>query len=237
MLWLLFLSCILGYQEEGNLTTFSIEQTYAAHYHNYSKAIDTSLRIVVFDTDFKEVGHGSANYFKIGGQKFIITAAHVVSDPAFPAYVDDKSVYIKLNVVYVDELHDIAILIPNQELKSKKPTDYRINKKLDITGLSVVHAGYPSDLGLSAFNGTVASCSQNSIMMQSFALPGSSGSIVFDNKGKVVGVLSALKMGMYGYSPYPQIHPTLVYVSRLNKYDRNDIKEIIAKWKSLKSEL
>ena len=70
-------------------------------------------------------------------------------------------------------------------------------------------------------------------MMQSFALPGSSGSIVFDNKGKAVGVLSALKMGMYGYSPYPQIHPTLVYVARLDKYDRNIIKGILVKWKSL----
>lgn len=234
MLWLLFLSCIFGYQEEGNLTTLSIEQTYAAHYHNYSKAIDSSLKIAVFDSDFKEVGHGSANYFKIGQHKFIMTAAHVVADPEFPAYVVRENIYIRLDTVYLDELNDIAILVPAKELKNIKPTDYRTNKELDITGLTVVHAGYPSDLGLSVFNGTVASCSLNSVMMQSFALPGSSGSIVFDNKGRVVGVLSALKMGMYGYSPYPQVHPTLVYVSRVRNYSRYDIKEILVKWKNSK---
>ena len=159
-----------------------------------------------------------------------MTAAHVVTDPAFFVYVEEKNVYTRLDIVHINEEQDIAILIPAMELTSKKPIDYRINEQLNITGLTVVHAGYPSDLGLSVFNGTVASCAQNNLMMQSFALPGSSGSVVFDNKGKIVGILSALKMGMYGYSPYPQIHPTLVYVSRVNKYSRKNIKEIIVKW-------
>jgi S1-C subfamily serine protease len=234
MLWLFFLSCILGYEEEGNLTTLSVEQTYAAHYHNYSKAINSSLKISVFDGDFREVGHGSGNHFKIGKHRFIMTAAHVVSGPDFLIYVASGGIYTRLDVVFLDEANDIAILIPAMELKNNKPTDYRTNNRLDITGLTVVHAGYPSDLGLSVFHGTVASCSPDSMMMQSFALPGSSGSVVFDNKGKVVGVLSALKMGMYGYSPYPQIHPTLVYVSRTKNYSRHDLEEIIVQWKSLK---
>lgn len=234
MLWLFFLSCILGYEEEGNLTTLSVEQTYAAHYHNYSKAINSSLKISVFNDDFIEVGHGSGNHFKIGKHRFILTAAHVVSDPDFLIYVASDGIYIRLDVAFLDEANDIAILIPARELKSNKPTDYRTNKRLDITGLTVVHAGYPSDLDLSVFHGTVASCSSSSMMMQSFALPGSSGSVVFDNKGRVVGVLSALKMGMYGYSPYPQIHPTLVYVSRIKDYNRHDLEEIIVQWKSLK---
>jgi len=235
MLWLMFLSCIMGYQEEGNLTTLSIEQTYAAHHYNYSKAVDSSLRITIFDGDFREVGHGSANYFKIGRHKFIMTAAHVVSDPDFPTYVKTGEFYTRLDVIYIDNDYDLAILIPAKKLKNKSPTDYRTNNQKNLTGLTVVHAGYPSNLELSVFNGTVASCSDSNIMIQSFALPGSSGSIVFDNKGRVVGVLSALKMGMY-YSPYPQIHPTLVYVSRVKKYSRAVIKEIIVKWKKSMSE-
>ena len=236
MLWLFFLSCILGYQEDGGLSTLSIEQTYAAHYHNYNKAIRSSLKITILDSESQEMGHGSGNYFKIGRHKFIMTAAHVVKDLDLLIHTTNGDTYVKLDIVYIDETNDIAILIPTKKLINKKATDYRTNKESNIVGLAVVYAGFPSDLGLSAFNGTIASCSPESVIIQSFALPGSSGSVVFDNKGRVVGVLSSLKMGMYGYSPYPQIHPTLVYVSRVNKYSRRDLEEIIVQWKNLKPE-
>ena len=72
MFWLLFLSCVLGYQEEGSLTTFSIEQTYAAHYYNYNKAIDSALKLTVFNSDFVQIAHGSSNYFKIGKHLFLL---------------------------------------------------------------------------------------------------------------------------------------------------------------------
>jgi len=71
-------------------------------------------------------------------------------------------------------------------------------------------------------------------MMQSFALPGASGSVVFDNKGMAVGVLSAIKVGMHNLSPFPQLHESLVYVNRLTDYDRYKLEELIVQWKSLK---
>ena len=72
--------------------------------------------------------------------------------------------------------------------------------------------------------------------MQSFALPGASGSVVFDNKGLVVGVLSAIKVGYHGLGPWPQLHGSLVYVNRLNFYDKYMLEELLVKWKNLKKE-
>lgn len=233
MLWLLFLSCVLGYQEEGNLTTLSLEQVHATHHYNYSKALESSLKIISFNDELENIGHGSGNYFKIGGEKFIVTAAHLIIEDT-TLYVDDLHVYIKLEVLHLDVENDIAILKPSGELKNTRAVDYRVNTKRDILGISVVHSGYPADLQKSIFNGMVSRCSEYAVTIQSFALPGSSGSIVFDNSGRVIGLVSYLKVAAHGYSPYPQLYETLVYVSRLNKYNRSTIKEILRQWKTSK---
>tara|TARA_Y100000114_G_scaffold96246_1_gene89560 strand:- start:2167 stop:2865 length:699 start_codon:yes stop_codon:yes gene_type:complete len=232
MLWFL-LSCSLSYHEEQKSKTLFIEQTRAVHHYNFNKAIDSSLKIISYNDQLESMGHGSGNYFKIGKEKFIVTAAHLLSDDTV-LYGDDEEVYIKLEPAFVDLDNDIAILKPLQDLKNTRAVDYRINTKQDLIGVSVVHAGYPSDLQRSVFNGMVSVCSKDALMMQSFALPGSSGSVVFDNSGKIVGLVSALKLGAYGYSPFPQLHETLVYVSRLNKLNRSSIKEILKKWKNSK---
>ena len=232
MLWLA-LSCVLGYEQDGKLTTISVEQTRSAHYFYYDKAIQSSLRIEALNEEGESIGHASGNYFKIGMHKFIISAAHVTDDVHSNVFYDYKN-EIKLNLVYIDETMDIAIFVPEKKIKSVKAVDYRTAKELDLTGVSVVYAGYPADLEKAVFNGTIATCAAVSFMMQSFALPGASGSVVFNNKGQAVGVLSAIKIGYHGYSPYPQIHPGLVYVNRLRMYDRFKVEELIVSWKKLK---
>lgn len=88
----------------------------------------------------------------------------------------------------------------------------------------------------SVFHGTISTYGTYSFMMQSFALPGASGAVVFDNKGMPIGVLSAIKMGSYGISPFPQLHGSLVYVNRLRQYDKYVLEEMLVKWKKLKLE-
>lgn len=232
MLLSLILACTLGYEYDDGGASVSFDQTAAAHYFYYQKAIESSVRILSF-TEGEQAGHASGNYFKIGYYRFIVTAAHVVGEKE-TLYAEDYKDKVELEVAYIDTSDDIAFLVPKKELKSTKPINYRTNKELDIMGKTMVYAGYPADLNKSIFHGIVSTQSRYSFIMQSFALPGSSGSVVFDNKGMVVGVLSAVKMGMYGFSPFPQLHGTLVFVNRLNFYDRYMIKEIMVKWKSSK---
>jgi len=232
MLWML-LSCTLGYQEDDGLKSISIEQTHSAHHYNYDKPLRSSLRIVSLDEEFVQIGHGSGNYFKIGKHRFILTAAHVVTD-SDAVFLDDGDNYIAADVMHIDSKLDIAILVPKHEMKNSTAIEYRPNNKKDLTGLSVVYAGYPADLEKSIFNGMISSCSYNNFSMQSFALPGASGSVVFDNSGRVLGVLTAIKMSYNALSPFPQMHPALVYVTRVNYYSRKSIRELLVKWKTSK---
>ena len=228
MLWFL-LSCVIGYEEDANHKAITFEQSYAAHHYKFSKAVDSSLKIVTISSEGEVLGHGSGNYFKIGRHRFVITAAHVTRQSKVTMAVDEGRLVL-LEKIYVDEERDIAILIPAAEMKTK-PVNYRTNNDSDILGLTVVYAGFPSDVEKSVFHGSVSSYSKNQLLMQSFALPGASGSVIFDNKGRVVGVLSAVKLGFYEFSIAPQIHPGLVQVMRLRDYDRRRIKEIIVQWK------
>lgn len=235
MLLSLILACTLGYNSDSEGVSLSFEQTAATHYFYYDKAIESSVRILSFSGE-EESGHASGNYFKIGQYKFIITAAHVVTDGE-KLYVEDYKDKVELEVIWVDTGNDIAFAVPKNNLKSAKAVNYRTNKELSIVGETMVYAGFPADLNKSVFHGTVSTEARYSFIMQSFALPGASGSVVFDNKGLIVGVLSAIKVGYSGISPWPQLHGSLVYVNRLNFYDKYMLEELLVKWKRSKSEL
>lgn len=228
-LWTL-LACTLGYDRGDKEVTLSFQQTKSAHHFYFDKALESSVKIVS-TKDGREVGHASGNYFKIGHHNFIISAAHIISEGEVLVTADYMSV-VELSVIYIDLHNDIVILIPNKDLDSIKPINYVTKKELQIIGETVVYAGFPANVGQSVFHGTIASCDLNSLLIQSFALPGASGSVIFDNKGMAIGVLSAIQMGYNSQSPWPQLHAGLVYASRLREYDKYKIEEIIVKWKS-----
>lgn len=230
MFLLTMLACTLGFDCDERGAIISFQQTKASHYFYYDKALESSVKIIAIK-DGEEIGHSSGNYFKIGQHKFILSAAHIVSEDQ-TLIVNDYNNQVELQLAILDLLNDIAIFIPKTDLKSAAAINYITNKEVDVTGNTVVYAGYPADLNKSVFNGTIASCNLTSLVMQSFALPGASGSVVFDNKGMAVGVLSAVQMGYNSRSPWPQIHASLVYVNRLRQYDKFIIEELLVKWKN-----
>ena len=232
---LFLLSCVLGVTTEGEHTTISLEHTKAVHYVNTNNALKSSVKLVSYNRDDKEVSHGSGNYFKIGGHRFILTVAHnVIEGKTLEAQEGYRA--IKTQVVLVDKVRDIAIVVPEEELKVAKAVDYRVDLDEDMTGDTIVYAGYPADMSKSTFTGTIANDKRHMMIIQSFALPGSSGSVVFDIKGRPIGGGNALRLGMYEFSPFPQMHPTLVYCSKLRDYDRYTVKGFLERWKKSRSE-
>ena len=234
MLWFL-LSCIIGVESGEDYSSISFEQTKSAHYIDHMNALKSSVRVDGLDEEGELLGHGSGNYFKIGQHKFILTAAHNL-EGAHKLAVIDGSFYVYLHAVIVDPTLDLAILVPEKDLKDTKAVKYLLLEEKNILGEEVIYAGYPADSSKSIFRGTVSSEMFSSFMMQSFALPGSSGSVVFDNKGQIVGVVSAIKMGTYGMNPFPQLHENLVFCMKPRGYDRAAVRGILERWKMSRSE-
>ena len=136
MLLSLILACTLGYNRDNEGVTLSFEQTAATHYFYYNKAIESSIRILSYEGE-EESGHASGNYFKIGQYRFVITAAHVVTEGS-KLYVEDFKDKVELEVIWVDTSNDIAFAVPKKNLKSAKAINYRTNKKLSIIGETMV---------------------------------------------------------------------------------------------------
>ena len=188
------------------------------------RRIESSVRLVIKDGEDR--GHASGNYFKHGRHKFIITAAHVVDNGE--VWVTDGLDILKTKTLWVDHERDIAIIKPMGELLTIKPTKLTINTDKNKVGTSVRYAGYPSKLGKMVLQGLVSQQGETNVVLQSFALPGSSGSVIFDEKGRAVAVLSALAVEINPWVGIPELQENIVYAGRLDFISRKFLKEVLS---------
>jgi len=186
--------------------------------------LDSSVRIG-FEIPDIGGGWGSGNYFKLGKYKFIVTAAHVVEE-AGDLFVIDGGERVPVRVIYSNVYRDIAIVVPEWDLQEIQPKNLKINTDENLVGEVVNYTGYPSDLGKSTYVGYVSKNDHRAIIVQSFALPGSSGSVVFDKKGRAVGVVSAVKVSETALSPFPELVESLVFVERFSFLNKVFLKEV-----------
>jgi len=183
----------------------------------------SSVVVQTFDQGFPG-GMGSGNYFKLGKHRFIITAAHVVNE------VDEITIFEKgysstaAKVVYVDNESDLAILVPEERLRYTKAIPFRrdINNQM---GEKIYHCGHPSSQGWHISEGLLTGTHRDVLMVNTFAWPGSSGSVVFDEGGRVVGVLSAILVdGPFGI---PTLVEHIVLAGNIKMLDQETLKAVL----------
>ncbi len=222
---LLFLfSCVMPMLDTSDDMLAQDDEHYSLEVGKVDRSLKSSVRLVI-KYDAVEAGHASGNYFKYGRNKFIITAAHVVDGGE--VWIKDGLDIVKSETLWVDKERDIAIIRPMGELSETRPIKFRINRDNNKVGSIIRYAGYPSHLGKMVLLGMVAKQTEKKVILQSWALPGSSGSVIFDENGKALGVLSAVAVEMNPFVGIPEIQENIVYAGRLDFITRKFLKEIL----------
>ena len=228
-LLLLLFSCLVTLESSENRTAVTFEQAQTTKAFSNRTPLASSGKILVMKDEI-QLGHGSGNYFKSGKYKFILTAAHVV-DHKYEIYIVDGENLVPLVPLHIDRARDIAVLVPERELWEIEAQWFRVNRSNDLIGKTIYYAGFPQDLGKSLFKGFIAKDAKNKMLIQSFALPGSSGSVVFDFWGRAIGVLSAVSVGISSVNPFPELVETAVHIQKIQDYNHDFIKELFERVK------
>ena len=179
-----------------NLTP-EFDDMYTAELETYAPrglklAYLSSVSVQIFDEGIAK-GSGSGNYFRLGKHRFIITAAHVVDGHKEIMVLEKGYSQTTAKVVYLDVETDIAIIIPSKKLKYTKAIPFRRDISNQM-GEKTYHCGHPAREGWHISEGLLTGTHGDVLMINTFAWPGSSGSVVFDEAGRVLGVLSAIRV-------------------------------------------
>jgi S1-C subfamily serine protease len=181
---------------------------------------------------------GTGTYFKYKGQHIVVTAAHIwaesVPEPlSSAAMIESPHEQVIGKIVYWDPYVDIAILsIP--ALESRTPANFTRDPEY-VVGEDVVYSGFPGANSLLTFEGQLAGDGYGTdLAMHSMAWGGSSGSGVFDSKGRFVGVVSSIMVGR-GFMG-PQLVGTIVYVAPANLIDMAFLKQNLEKLEGRKND-
>lgn len=190
------------------------------------KAAYTSSLIIKALNEKGSVATGSGNLFRIYNETFILTAAHVVNEKSFIFVVERSGDIHVAKVAMVDADRDLAILIVEEGvLRYTKAIDYRVSNKGKI-GCSLHYCGHPNSIEFTCYSGAVSGSDGRFAIADVFAWPGSSGSVVFDDDGKIIGVVSALALAQEFGQETLLSHVTIIGPSGF--YTRKYILEILS---------
>ena len=184
----------------------------------FKRSVTSAVVIFTFDAEHAPVGAGSGNYFRHGRHRFIITASHVVQNSEIIIVQERGPSAESATVIYNDVENDIAILVLENRLKFTKPAWFALDHKLE-HGEPIYYTGNPGATPFFPVTGMLVGERDNYLLTNLFAWPGSSGAVVFDNYGHIVGVVSSVMVAMD--LGIPQIVPEVCKISDIRKLDLN----------------
>ena len=196
---------------------------------SYQRAIkksrESAVKVVSLGPEPGYFSSATGTYFKAYDKYFVVTVMHGLQGPcAFTTLIHNEEVYPCLKYITIDPDLDYAI-IQTEQIAGREPisiprdlprkTQWRyaysvLNK--------VVYSGYPNTIGLLTIEGTIAGFGGTQYLyMNSYAWSGSSGSGVFDAKGRYIGYVVAIDVGATEFGP--QVLQNVVLVAPAHKID------------------
>jgi len=224
--------------QEPTTTVQTIEQHQDVHGTGYRirRVADLTRHASVQVHNTLRGVRGSGTYFEYDGHHVIVTAAHVVADGGEIMVIttpDEESVPALL--LYYDNIapNDTAVLVLRAPLESRTAMELSLYSKdiNDLIGEQTVYTGDPGHQRNMTIYGTVSSINENgSVMLQSYAWGGASGSLVFDDRARIVGILKAIDVNRSGVSPYPQINENIVWLSPPSSLNLDILSSILVQY-------
>lgn len=185
--------------------------------------VRSSYMIMCFQGS-KLVGAGSGNHFSLRGQKFILTAAHVIEACEEVKLIEYTGETISLKPVVVDSALDWAVLQPEKELPLRPAKFYRADAEI---AMKLDMVSWPSDYGMVYTDGHLAGSQGPSYYFQTFCWLGSSGASIFGEDGSFLGVLHGIKVGYYDPMMPPQLLNGICLVRPLASMSDKEIYEAL----------
>ena len=145
-------------------------------------------------------GHGSGTYMIAHGRRVVVTAAHVVRNESVMAIDGRDGETVVGQVVFVDDRNDLAFLVV-PEMETRTAMRFRAEHRYDerLMGTSLTYTGFPSHHDLLTIRGYIAALEHNMLVTNMFGWFGSSGSGVFDQRGRLIGIVSGIDVGNIGF--------------------------------------
>jgi hypothetical protein len=165
-------------------------------------------------------GHGSGSYIKYKDVHLIFTAQHVAAGSLGANYlITYKHESHIATLIYSDKEGDVAILYLKTAFRATEPMKYNPLEKVADIGTNVIYSGYPSTHKLMSFTGRVAGYEDGPgigkhIILQTYGWFGCSGSMIYDTKGRQVGILYGVDIEYY---PGVQVQENMIWVSPITK--------------------
>jgi len=187
------------------------ESIAGVHKSTLKKTIESSVRVISslgFDDSENITSTSSGTYFVYNEKLYVLTAAHSLIGPCNTSVIiADEYVFDCLELKYLDNEKDIAIMEVDNII-NRTPIDIvetlctaTAHKNNTRIHEQIFYTGYPQGLGPLTFDGKIVSDMQyNDIFFaHSYAWSGSSGSAVFNENGKLIGVLTAVSVANTEY--------------------------------------
>jgi S1-C subfamily serine protease len=173
-------------------------------------------------------GHGSGSIIDYKGMHLVITAQHVTNDGLGALYYVENNRESLLGVlIYSDPINDIALLYLPTKFETVIPMKWAPLENVLEIGEQVYYSAHPSSHKLLSFRGRAAGYETirgrgTQIILHTYGWFGCSGSVVYDSKGNIVGVLWGIDMEHY---PGTQAVEDIVWVSPIRNLN---MKEALA---------
>jgi len=174
-------------------------------------AFESSVQLVSIKQE--GFGIGSGNLFVYKGEQYIITANHVVSGSLFLDILEKNGNVASGLVILSNPALDLAIIKPISKMTGTFATEFKLSDN-NLLGKEVYHCGHPIGTNFNLSKGMITAYDSRGYIIDSFSMPGSSGSVVFDKEGKVLGVV--VSIAVFGEDSRMQLVGNITRVVPIN---------------------